>query len=72
MPGTLKPSFPHRQNTDGTHDSICTKCFVTVATVMNESELAGHESAHVCNPSYEYRFSQSARVPYEDGFAIFS
>jgi len=46
----LKPLFPHRHNHDGSHDSICPICFVTVATVQNEWELASHESAHVCEP----------------------
>jgi hypothetical protein len=55
----LKPSFPHRQNADGSHDSICKVCFATVATVQNEWELASHESAHVCLPLDLYRLSQS-------------
>jgi len=46
----LRPSFPHRQNSDGSHDSICTLCLATVATVQNEWELAGHESTQVCEP----------------------
>jgi hypothetical protein len=70
MPMTLKSSFPHRHNIDGTHDSICTSCFVTVATVVNETELSGHESAHVCDPMDEYRFSQRTSVPYEAGSGI--
>jgi hypothetical protein len=55
----LKPNFPHRHNADGTHDSICTVCLATVATVQNESELAGHESTHMCEPLNLYRLSQS-------------
>jgi len=70
MPRTLKPRFPHRHNADETHDSICTSCFVTVATVMNESELAGHEIAHVCDPMDVYRFSGGASVPGEAGSGI--
>jgi len=54
----LRPSFPHRHNPDGTHDSICTVCFATVATVQKEWELASHESAHVCEPMSLYRASQ--------------
>jgi hypothetical protein len=45
-----RPHFPHRQNRDGSFDSICTICFATVATVIGESELARHEEAHICDP----------------------
>lgn len=55
----LRPNFPHRHNEDGSHDSICTVCLATVATVQNEWELAGHESAHVCEPVNLYRLRQS-------------
>jgi hypothetical protein len=55
-----KPSFPHRHNANGTHDSICTVCLATVATVRNEWELAGLESVHVCEPINLYRFRQYA------------
>jgi hypothetical protein len=65
----LKPSFPHRHNADGSHDSICKVCFATVATVLNELELAGFETAHVCQPADLYRLSQSQwarpRIPLE-------
>jgi hypothetical protein len=54
----LRPSFPRRHNADGSHDSICTVCLATVATVQNELELAGFESAHVCEPVNLYRASQ--------------
>jgi len=40
--------FPHRKNADGTWDSICTKCFRTVATAKRESSLADAEAEHVC------------------------
>jgi hypothetical protein len=56
----VKHSFPHRQNSDGSHDSICSVCFATVAKVRNESELAEHESAHDCDPVDSYRFNQGS------------
>ena len=40
--------FPHRHNPDGTFDSICPWCFLTVSAKRNETELAGDESNHVC------------------------
>lgn len=40
--------FPHRRNPDGSFDSICLKCFRTVATQRNEADLAQAERDHVC------------------------
>ena len=57
MPKLVKPNFPHRRNVDGTHVSTCAVCLATVATVQREWELAGHESAHVCEPANLYRLS---------------
>jgi hypothetical protein len=45
-----RPRFPHRQNEDGSCDSICPLCFATIASVRDETELVAHERAHVCNP----------------------
>jgi hypothetical protein len=43
--------FPHRKNADGSWDSICSKCFRTVATAKSERILADAEANHVCVPS---------------------
>jgi len=51
--------FPHRHNSDGSHDSICTTCFATVASVQDEKLLSAHEAAHVCDPVNLYRISQA-------------
>jgi|HubBroStandDraft_1064217.scaffolds.fasta_scaffold08867_3 hypothetical protein len=50
--------FPHRHNSNGTVDSICTECFATVATALDESELSTRESAHVCDPVNLYWVTQ--------------
>jgi hypothetical protein len=52
--GPEKPAleFPHRHNPDGSCDSICSKCFVTVATSYKEAELLAHELKHVCHESW--------------------
>jgi hypothetical protein len=44
-------SFPHRMNRDGTFDSICPRCFVTVANAIHETDLARFERCHVCDSS---------------------
>jgi hypothetical protein len=41
-------AFPHRRNSDGTIDSICKRCFVTIATEATDAELEGAERAHIC------------------------
>jgi hypothetical protein len=41
-------AFPHRQNLDGTIDSICPDCFTTVATSSDETVLLGAERLHKC------------------------
>jgi hypothetical protein len=44
------PAFPHRINRDGSFDSICVKCLLTVASARMEEELTIHEINHVCDP----------------------
>jgi hypothetical protein len=44
------PSFMHRQNADGSWDSICRNCYLTViagANVRSESELSDTEAIHI-------------------------
>jgi hypothetical protein len=43
--------FPHRSNEDGTFDSICPVCFITVANAAREEDLAAFECGHVCDPN---------------------
>jgi hypothetical protein len=43
-------SFPHRLNRNGTFDSICPKCFVTIANAIHEVDLERFE-CHVCDPT---------------------
>lgn len=40
--------FIHRLNKDGTIDSICRDCFITIATARSQSELEREERQHVC------------------------
>jgi hydroxyethylthiazole kinase-like sugar kinase family protein len=47
-------SFARRQNRDSSIDSICTKCFQTVASAQSESELAVSDQSHVCNPNWMF------------------
>lgn len=40
----------HRKNKDGTWDSICLGCFMTIARFEKEAELREQELKHVCHP----------------------
>lgn len=53
--------FAHRANRDGTTDSICKECFVTVCTSTWESELARAERDHACDPEIVARWKKVAR-----------
>jgi hypothetical protein len=49
MATKLLPFYPHRQNRDGSFDSICLRCFATVANAKNVDELHTYEKDHVCD-----------------------
>jgi hypothetical protein len=38
----------HRDNNDGTWDSICTVCFCTIGTRNIEKSLMQDEAVHIC------------------------
>lgn len=42
--------YSHRINSDGTIDAIRHRCFATVATATDESDLERCERNHICNP----------------------
>jgi hypothetical protein len=48
------PQFAKRRNINSSIDSICTKCFMTVASACSEEELGEHEAKHVCDPYGEF------------------
>ena len=43
--------YPHRRNKDGSYDSICLNCFVTVASGKSEADLTELDKVHVCEYS---------------------
>ena len=40
--------YPHRRNSDGSFDSICLNCFVTLANARTEPELLEYDKRHIC------------------------
>lgn len=54
-------NFAHRSNRNGTTDSICRRCFATVATATWEAELDRAERVHACEPGMMRVFRKTAR-----------
>jgi hypothetical protein len=44
------PEFVRRSKPDGKTDSICTKCYSTIATATWEADLDSAELSHLCEP----------------------
>jgi len=55
--------FPHRHNTDGSFDSICPRCVITIATAMDESDLSHSEAIHECDPVLVAYYGRMCRQP---------
>ena len=60
MASPAPPAFAHRENRDGTTDSICSACHVTVCTSIWEADLERAEKAHVCDPALLARWNRIA------------
>ena len=54
-------TFVRRENRDGTIDSICRTCFITVHTSLWESELDQAEKSHTCDPEVLAHWNRMAR-----------
>ena len=52
MAATRIPFYPHRQNRDGSFDSICLKCFATVAHANDVTKLNSYAKNHICHESF--------------------
>jgi hypothetical protein len=56
--------FPHRTNQDGTIDSICPHCYLTVGRSTWEAELERIEAAHVCQGKALAEIGQQCSRPF--------
>lgn len=54
---------PHRHNSDGSFDSICPNCAITIATATNEADLRRVEAAHECDPAREAYYKSMSHGP---------
>jgi hypothetical protein len=57
----MKGEFHHRVNVDGTIDSICLRCFLTVAKADIGSDLQELEAAHQCPDKDPYGDSERSK-----------
>lgn len=57
---TKRAKYAHRYNLNGTTDSICKECFITVVTAIWEADLERAEQKHVCESRTQRPFK---RIP---------
>jgi hypothetical protein len=62
----LEPSFRHRENLDGSWDSICLRCYATAAHSYGEGLLAEAEQGHCCDEA-RWFFRQPLPLRRHDG-----
>jgi len=62
MKSPLAQSFRHRENQDGSWDSICMRCYLTAAHSYGEQPLTAVESGHHCDES-SWLFKESYTLP---------
>ena len=55
MVAVATPQFSHRHNSDGSWDSICHCCLLTIATRREESDLEIIEKTHDCESYFLQR-----------------
>jgi hypothetical protein len=54
----IRSAFPHRINLDGSYDSICTVCHMTVASASDEDGLVLREQSHTCDAARLYQLTE--------------
>jgi hypothetical protein len=52
--------YAHRRNYDGTLDSVCKLCYLTVARAYRETDLGHLEVRHICQPVERRRSTRIA------------
>jgi hypothetical protein len=58
--GPAPGQYAHRRNYDGTLDSICKLCYLTVARAYRENDLLHLEVRHICQPVERRRATRIA------------
>jgi hypothetical protein len=60
---SLAQSFRHRENQDGSWDSICMRCYLTAAHSYREQPLAAVESEHHCDENSWLFIEPAGQMP---------
>ena len=66
MPDTHGNTFKHRHNRNGSYDSICCTCYLTVASASGKSELHQWEHVHSCDSIQLFEVTEHSRRVYQD------
>jgi len=69
MTDTRFTVYVHRRNNDGSFDSICKTCFMTVANATDEAMLAEHERNH--SDEHPFLAERGVLSPITSGFFRF-
>jgi len=62
-------TFRHRYNMDGTFDSICSLCDLTIASANDVQQLFSFERSHDCYPVRLYEVASGTWPLYRSGVA---
>jgi hypothetical protein len=62
MNSSRSDEFAHRQNADGSFDSICLSCYLTVSSAPSESGLTDGEANHSCTKVIGYTNCNAERT----------
>jgi hypothetical protein len=62
----LETPFRHRENLDGSWDSICLRCYATAAHSHGEGPLAEAEHGHCCEDAHWFFAGPLARRRHDD------
>jgi hypothetical protein len=58
--------YAHRPNYDGTLDSVCKLCYLTVARAYRETDLIHLEVRHICQPVERRRSTRIAHRVFDN------
>lgn len=58
--------YAHRRNYDGTLDSVCKLCYLTVARAYRETDLSHLEVRHICQPVERRRSTRIAHRVFDN------
>jgi hypothetical protein len=67
----MATAYPHRINKDKTVDSICPRCYRTIASTRDSWDLGKQEQEHQCEPFRIAELEKRTKQDRSDGWAAF-